>query len=447
MLFGDQEYEDAVAIGMQWHERMLNAPVYNDQYDLQHRARFHFVKKLKAVGLAAGAASTFLRYMTSNPDKGKQYLRDVQASSNEDMQIGRLFAEATSSQATPDTAKRPSLANPPRRGKTVKNNQAMRNWQDEAEAMDVEPTAAPSATAAKSSNNSSTKNEQTQITRMPPRFGFPNTATQILTSTTYFSVITSENPDLMMACRFQVRLTGINDSIITNRTFPSASQSFTTGIYALPHPFNTANTAWPAVLTANTFPNSSPDEMFTRVWFGKMYRYYAVLGVEYTLECNNMRNTAERDVVVARWIDTFSDAAATVHPTAGATTMTDMQQWKDIKWDVVPSMEQSGGNGRSRTIRGYYKPGMVKQNVENDDDVDTWTQVGQNPKLSEHLTFAFGKHWNSVGASAQSGNNLLNCRLNMRYIVQFKDLIPELEWPSSGQSDVTFFAPGDLLQA
>lgn len=448
MLFGEQEYEDAVVIGMEWAERMRNTPVYNHEFDFQHRGRFQFIRRLKAIGLATSAAATFLRYMASNPEKGKQYLREVKMSSDSDMELGRLFAQATSGNETPDTAKAPSVSNPPRTAKALKNQQTMRNWQEEAEAMDVD-NSAPAATAAAktAAPSSTTKNEQTPITRMPPRFGFPNTATQVLTSTTYFSVITSENPDVMMACRFQVRLTGINDAVITNRPVPTASQAFATGIYASPHPFNTSNSTWPATIATNTFPTNNPDDMYSKSWFSKMYRYYSVLGVEYSLECTNMRNRAERDVVVARWIDTFSAAAATQHPTSGATTMTDMQQWKDVKWDVVPSMEQSAGNNRTKTIRGYYKPGMVKQNVENDDDVDVWTQVGQNPKLSEHLTFAFGKHWNSVETPAGTSNNLLNCRLSMRYIVQFKDLIPEFEWPSGGQADIAFAAPVDLLQS
>lgn len=443
MLFGEQEYDEALELGLAWREYILrNAPVRDER-----PVRRDFIKKLQAIGMAAGAASTFLNYIRGSKAAGVRYIRRIKDESDQDLEIGAAFVQATKDSSTPDTEKRPSVPNSTRGPKVFKNAGTMKNWQEEAEGMDVD-SQAPVLAKVNASTSTGTqtggrKNEQTPITRMPPRYGFPNTATHVLHGTNYFTVVTSENPGVMMAARFRVRLTSMLDQIITTPSTVSSGATFATGIFSTATALQNSAASWSG--TGLPYPDSSGDNLFMRSWLHKMYRYYAVLGVEYELECVNMRDLAERDVVVARWIDTYSDVAATVHPTGGAVTMEDMMSWKDVKWDVVPSATVASGGKRSHTIRGYYKSGMVKQNVENDDDVDTWTQVGQTPKLNEELTFAFGKHWNSVFNTAGSGCNLLNCRLTMRYIVQYKDLIPQLEWPTEAQTPVTFSAPTDIL--
>nr|QTZ83151.1 MAG: capsid protein [Emberiza pusilla parvo-like hybrid virus] len=273
-------------------------------------------------------------------------------------------------------------------------------------------------------------NQETPITRMPSHFGIRETDTVVLPSTTYFSVSANwSNPS-----RFDVRLTSIVDKQITSVGTPAANAAYALGFWNAVMPTNLLDN-WPAVPIA--FPSNATDGLQWRTWYTKMYNYYHVMGVEWELTVQNASATPSGGIAVVNYIDTFSANNATqVHPTTA--TISQMEQWPDTTVTYIDSTGDSTNDGVSRTIRGYYYPQKVRQNVENDEDVDTWTATSATPALTEQMAFKFFPAWNATTYVRA------NCRLKMRFIVQFKDLAPVYRWPA-GQTAIALNAPADIL--
>lgn len=175
-----------------------------------------------------------------------------------------------------------------------------------------------------------------------------------------------------------------------------------------------------------------------RAWYTKLYNYYHVVGLEWELTIQNANAFAQGGMVVANYIDTFSVNQATqVHPTTA--TISQIEQWPDATVTYIDSSGDNTSDGTQRSIKGYYYPQKVRQNVENDEDVDTWTETSSSPVLAEHMSFKFFPAWNSQTYVRA------NCRLKMRFIVQFKDLAPVFRWPASQTPATTLSAPTDIV--
>lgn len=309
---------------------------------------------------------------------------------------------------------------------------------DEDHEMDTGPDeskALVSARAADGGGGDGRKGSQeTRISKQMPHFGLPETITAVMPNTTYFSIITPTTPTTMT--KFQFRLTSMLDPILTNLTPATAGAVYTAGVYDAP--MNT-QTSGSFSNPLRVFPSSATDRSQWRAYYHKMYQYYAVLGVEWEITMYNPQLNRNCDIVWATTVDTYSAQSNTnVHPD---TTMREMEMWPDVRWGVVRSDNTGASEFSTRTIKGYYKPGMVKQNVENDEDIKTWTKVAAQPSLTEVMNFYVGKSWlNDVSVSTG-----LNCRITLRQIVQYKDLNVQFRWPATGQTAVTLTAPADIL--
>jgi hypothetical protein len=258
----------------------------------------------------------------------------------------------------------------------------------------------------------------------------------ILPKVSYFSLCATDFTG--SATAVQIRLTGINDTFVTIVNTPVNGAALSAGLYNRIIPVSATQTNWASSPVA--FPNSLRDKPQWLPFWQKMYSYYHVLGVEYELTMDNPYYNENRDVLVAKWIDTYSSGNSTlIHPTGA--TMEEMSYWPDVDFKVVQSAEDGDPNNRRATIKGFYKAGSAKTNVENDEDIKTWTGQASNPTLSEMLNFRFARGW------ANDEMGLLNCRLSLRYIVQFKDLVPAFKYPYSGQTTVTVTVPTDTLAA
>ena len=110
--------------------------------------------------------------------------------------------------------------------------------------------------------------------------------------------------------------------------------------------------------------------------------------------------------------------------------------YKNIQWyRVQPDVT---GSGQSYTvIRGKYKPGQAKHNIINDGDVKTWTATATGgtytaPNMNEILTLNFYRDGLAFYKNAGSGGNTsCNIEVNLKYIVQFKDLKQRLRYPNT----------------
>ena len=284
--------------------------------------------------------------------------------------------------------------------------------------------------------------QETAVIPQTPHYGLPETITAVMPSTFYFSVLTDTTKDIMHFAEF--RLTSMIDQSISTFTTPTPSANYSRGLYNQCLPTSNA-TAWPTAPNAISFPTTmAPDSSTWRTYYHKMYQYYRVLGIEYEFTIQNSQYNVGNDVLVATVIDTYSlQSAVNVHPLGTSVKTAEMEQWSDVRWHIVRSSIDGTQDGTFRTVKGYYKPGKVRNNVENDEDVTTWTKVGQSPDLTEKISIGFGK--SPFNTSLLSSG--CNVRVKMRKIVQYKDLNVAFRWPSASLTDIVLTAPDDILGA
>lgn len=385
----------------------------------------------------------------------------------------------------PDTNKRPGtpLANPPKRArpdsfvtpekaskprvvpvnlsakkkKPIKLVLPKKMNRVEEEAMDMDVEEAPAAaTASSSSPGMGPGRQETPISRAIPSYGLQNTHTAILPYTGYASFVCQQQHNADMS-RFSFRLNSIHDIIESNvADSPAApnNQVAANTFFRQRVPPTGAN--WPT--TPDTFPRTigtgDTERPQWMTFFRKMYRYYHVLGCEYEILLHNVSVNApaanppqinDRPVVAVTYIDTFSAANNNQrHPFA---RMSDMEHWPDTSFIKIPNGHEDSINNM-RTIRGQYKTGSAFRNVENDEDVRTWTLTTAVPNYTELMSLQIGRAWDSGHADTL---HRVWIQIKLRYIVQFKDLNTAFRWPiSSGgastQDPIQPTAPGDILQ-
>lgn len=283
--------------------------------------------------------------------------------------------------------------------------------------------------------------EETAITPQRPHYGLPETITAVMPSTFYFSALVDTSKDVMVQAEF--RLTSMTDQSISTFSTPTPATTYSRGLYSQCLPTSNA-TAWPAAPNIISFPTTgAADNSTWRTYYHKMYQYYRVLGIEYEFVIQNTQYNVGNDVLVATVIDTYSlQSAVNVHPLGITTKPSEMEQWSDVRWNIARSSIDGTQNDTYLTVKGYYKPGKVRQNVENDEDVTTWTKVGQSPDLTEKLTILFGK--TPFNTSLLSHG--VNVRVKMRKIVQYKDLNVAYRWPAASLTDIILTAPDDIQQ-
>lgn len=198
--------------------------------------------------------------------------------------------------------------------------------------------------------------------------------------------------------------------------------------------------SFPHTLTAATQPS-----VFQRDWYEKMYGYYTVLGFDYEVMLAQCQNNAafNFDITAARTIDVYSSTNVGNQVGLGS-RMTDVQYWKHVNFDTIRATRgDSAMESVYKVLSGNYKPGQGQRMVSNDEDVKTWTKVGQDPSLMEDVHLMFWPHamntmdgttWvgfddDGVTASTLTGRTIVNFQVNLKYLVQFKDLNINYRYP------------------
>jgi hypothetical protein len=229
----------------------------------------------------------------------------------------------------------------------------------------------------------------------------------------------------------------------------------------------TANAYYPvAIGTHNTAPVNERPAWFN--FWAKLYDFYTVLGCEYKIIIHNPTDqyssqiitgpattkyatTAAADnvgalllapavsvptklptnIVVAEQFDTYSDTATSTGNVMPLTQYEEIRQYKNIRWHQV----KDGGN--TTVITGTYKPGQAKRNITNDGDVKTWTATTTTlPSLKEILTLNFFQDPLNITSNAAGVNNVgCNMEINLKYIIQFKDLKQQARYPNTITTD------------
>ena len=350
-------------------------------------------------------------------------------------------------QITPNTVISESALLP-----SSKKPKAMKNlrFEEDTEAMDVEQEAAPTAMVAKASSTATAPAgggkkgiaHETPISTFNPFLGIPDTANVILPWTSYLTWVT---PSDKTSVSLEIRLTSPYDPLVSQVVAPSPSAAVAGGRFNAKPAFDTVGGSWPAspgsYPTTLTVGNNVNEAPYYRGYYDKLYGSYACLGCEYKLTFQNtVRTEANRDVVICYGVDSFSNAnTGRRFPNAPVAIM---KYWPDLSWTTVKSTGDKTTDGAYTVIQGQYKTGTVSRNVQNDEDLKTWTQVGSTPSLSEHLVLRlFNAEFNKTDEHIP-----IMVKIEMKFIVQYKDKNVNARYPSTAQTPFQLAIPTDFFQ-
>ena len=385
------------------------------------------------------------------PESKREYV--LKMASNAVFRAKRVFASNDESLLN---SPKPSKADPPtiqpKRKATAKlngNPPKMRRT-DDNEDVDMDQTdnsgkqVALFRSGGDSSGQSVLSNGETPITRQRPHYGMQDTTTVVLPHTMYFSAVTYDGgvpSDGQKPTEFEIRLNSPYNYFMSQiGTDPAGGAGCAPGLFRR-KPSNFVPAEW----TIDTYPSSAAGSGTNevaqwRTFYEKLYDKYTQLGVEYDVTFYNPINSEAQHVAIAWGIDSYSVAnGGRTFP--GGRPAAEMEFWPGIHWAMVKSRADGSDDNRYAHIKGYYKPGQVDRNVDNDEDVKTWTSVGAVPTLIERLRFFLFPGAMNVGEH----NIPLMVRVQMRFIVQYKQIKESVMYPA-GQTAFALNIPTDIKQ-
>lgn len=289
----------------------------------------------------------------------------------------------------------------------------------------------------------SAQSKETPIS-IPPSitYGLQETHTTILPWNGWVSAV---NMDYNSQVQLPIRMNGLSDLIPTTLgSVPLAGAAFV-GKGIFPNKLSSASVRsyydFPAVM----LPGATADERpwWRNYWFD-IYEYYTVLKCHYEIIIENPianGNALNNSVIIGTQFDSYSDAASTVGNVMPQALLVEAMSYKGMRWEKLDSQspnEQQGRDSNRTVISGTWMPGMTKRNIINDGDVKTWTAAtaAAVPNLKEILTINFWRH-PLAQANLASQITGVNIQMNIKYVVQFKDLRQQARYPnaiSSGQN-------------
>lgn len=133
------------------------------------------------------------------------------------------------------------------------------------------------------------------------------------------------------------------------------------------------------------------------------------------------------------------DQIAAVNPPINV-SVEEMERWDNV-YDNKVTVPVNG----VRVIRGVWKPGMVKHNVLNDDDIQVWSATGAVPASShlEHLVVQFRERSNANSYALNVYG--INVAVNLAYTVQYKEPKTEIQYPQYNQTNLSGTAVNNLV--
>lgn len=311
-------------------------------------------------------------------------------------------------------------------------------FDDDEDMQDTEAAVAMTSGLRTGSGPGTVGGGETAIDVQRPWYGLPETATVILPWTGYFTAVTNNNQNVY---NYYFRLNSPWDMFITTTNSATAGAAIGVGLY------NTkpgTGSTWPA--SSVTYPTTLGAGVNTaeapqwRDYWAKVYNKYAVLGCEYEMTFKNQHASRDHDVTVCNGIESLS-AANGGRTFPGNVSAYLYEFWPGLKWTIVKSTNDGTSDGTYAVVKGYYKPGTVQTNVQNDEDIKTWTTVGATPTLTERMMVGVVQS----AFNAETSSKALLCKLKLKYIVQFKDVTVNALYPASGQTAIAQNLPTDIL--
>lgn len=310
------------------------------------------------------------------------------------------------------------------------------NTQDNQLAMEESNEPMEQARMAQTTTGANSVSKETPISRYPSlTYGLQETHTTIIPWRTWFSVGYLDHADPVRA---EFRLNAIWDMMITTITAITAGSSIgAKGLYNRPvgpAGATQANADFPLVPTTGAHTAERPQ---WRDYWKEYYDYYTVLGCEYEITIKASGNNRGADIMVGTTLDSYSDTAtSTGNVFPPLTPLYQAMAYKGMKWTTICGDNSEEDNGPStKVIKGRYAPGMIKRNIVNDGDVKTWTKTdGSSPTLKDTLVLNFWKAPLNYSTPTQTCANVM---VELKYIVQFKDLKLQARYPTTTITDQT----------
>lgn len=293
--------------------------------------------------------------------------------------------------------------------------------------------------------------QETPLIYHSPSFGLPETHTVVLPMTVWFSVAGLDST-LDTNCTLTMRATSPWDPIPTVPVSTAdASRPVTIGAGTKQisvDPLTYASGALSYQKNVNgTFPKtwSGSEIPAWRDYFAALYEVYAVLGMHYRATIRTCSSDPGADITVMTATEAYG-ATSAGQKIPDTFNLAETYAWKGFRYYNVNNYDNDQAKRRDTlVVTGSYKPGQNRTNVRNDEDVKTWTATSSAPSLTENVKMFFAKSPLGVCPTTKIGCNVM---LEMKYIVQFKDLKEQARWPRAGGTPAPFAQnlPTDILQ-
>ncbi len=275
--------------------------------------------------------------------------------------------------------------------------------------------------------------KETPISQYPSlTYGLQNTHTTIIPWRTWYSVA---QPDHGSPIQTNFRMNSVYDMMIT--TLDTLSSGLTPagkGAYIRPLDGSGANAAGSTFPVTPSAGTTTGERGQWRNYFAEIYEYYTVLGCEWKVTVFNPSTARGAGVRCGVQYDSYSDTATNVGnvmPTGA--NLSEALAFTGMQWHNCTEMGDTGYTNGITQFSGTYKPGMVNRNIVNDGDVKTWTATGSTtPNLKDILTLNWWQDELSTVPSTRLG---VNVKVELKYIVQFKDLKVQARYPTDSIAD------------
>lgn len=267
-------------------------------------------------------------------------------------------------------------------------------------------------------------------------YGLQETHTTILPWTGWLS---AQLLDYEAPVQLPIRCNAVSDMIpITTQTDPAAGSGYTTkGLYGSKGSSAGGRSHFPFPATFGSASTDTTERPAWRNYWFEIYDYYTVVKCHYEIIVENpmaLTTSANNGILIGTQFDSYSDTATTTGNVMPLTRLIETMAFKGLRWEKLDSQsvqEQQRTDGNRTVISGTYMPGMIKRNIVNDGDVKTWTKTdGTLPNLKEILTVNFFRHPFAQASSAGMQTNC-NIQINLKYVVQFKDLKLQARYPNT----------------
>lgn len=216
-----------------------------------------------------------------------------------------------------------------------------------------------------------------------------------------------------------------------------------------PATFNSFETTLTAATSANSATATTSGVVADsaaipgwRVWFEKIYESYHVMETQYRITFVNPETTVGNRQRV------YIDKDVYTTTSTGNAMPTDPQPiylnsiWKGVDTLIIEERNNNDSNGWIKQVSGTWRPNEWAKNTLNAEDIKGWytTGVEPNPAWVENLVI--------LARSDEYCTNPtnLNVFVELRYVVQFKDLKQGFRYPQSTDSTTALNTPGDILQ-